>query len=158
MRNGQGDEMLILFQPKGCVINGMAHEYYPKDKTKLTRELPDIYGEFMFGEPVHSIGTTFCIWTNVKGVWQMGDVEDFKDGSVDLLQIFDGQPQTYIDWATEYYEPNFFVGEDTYKVVSAIYEGKSLTKAMVLTLDNGLENWSQLMADLEEINYPYQFA
>lgn len=64
MRNGQGDELLILFRNDGCVINGMAHEYYPKDKAKLTIELPQIYHGFIFGEPVHSTGTTFCIWTN----------------------------------------------------------------------------------------------
>lgn len=36
MRNGEGDQILILFQPDGCVINGMAHEYYPKNKEELT--------------------------------------------------------------------------------------------------------------------------
>jgi hypothetical protein len=29
MRNGQGDDMMILFREEGCVINGMTHEYYP---------------------------------------------------------------------------------------------------------------------------------
>lgn len=142
MKNGEGDELLILFRNDGCVINGMTHEYYPKDKSKLTAGLPKIYDEFIFGEPVHSIGTTFCIWTN-SNVWQIGEVENFEDGSADMLNIFDGNPQTYIDWATDYYEDRFVVNENTLKVVTDIYEGKALTKSMVLTINSDINHWEQ---------------
>ncbi len=154
IKNGEGDEILILFRKDGCVINGMTHEYYPKDKGKLTIGLPKIYSEFIFGEPVHSIGTTFCIWTNNENVWQIGEPENFDDGSEEMLKIFDGNPQTYIDWATDYYEDGFVVNENTLKVVSDIYQGTVLTKSMVLTINKDIDHWQQLQEDLVEINYP----
>jgi len=154
MKNGQGDELLILFRKDGCVINGMTHEYYPKDKIKLTNGLPKIYDEFIFGEPVNSIGTTFCLWTNNENVWQIGTLESFEDGSDQMLEIFDGNPQTYIDWSTDYYEDGFIVNENTLKAVEDIYNGKTLTKSMVLTINNNIGHWEQLREDLVEINYP----
>ena len=153
-KNGEGDELLILFRSDGCVINGMTHEYYPKDKAKLTEGLLKMYDDFIFGEPVHSIGTTFCIWTNNQNVWQIGQLENFDDGSEEMLKIFDGNPQTYIEWATDYYEDGFVVNENTLKVVTGIYQGKVLTKSMVLTINTDINHWQQLQEDLVEINYP----
>lgn len=158
MKNGQGDELLILFRKDGCVINGMTHEYYPKDKVRLTKGLPKIYNEFIFGEPVNSIGTTFCIWTNDDNVWQIGEPECFDDGSEEMLAIFDNNPQTYITWASDYYEEGFFVSEKTLKTVTDIYDGKVLTKSMVLTINNNFDHWEQLKEDLAEINYPNEIA
>lgn len=154
MKNGQGDSLQILFRNDGCVINGMTHEFYPKDKSKLTQGLPKNYDDFIFGEPVHSIGTTFCIWTNNENAWQIGELENFDDDSEEMLKIFDGNPQTYIDWATDYYEDGFIVNENTLNVVSDIYQGKVLTKSMVDTINKDIEHWQQLKEDLSEINYP----
>jgi len=158
MRNGQGDQMLILFQNGGSVINGMAHEYYPKDKSDLTKGLPEIFHEFIFGEPVNSIGTTFCIWSISESEWETGKIEDFDDGSEKMLRIFDDNPKTYIEWATDYYEDGFLINENTYKVVAGIYQGNVLTKGDVLTLVEELGDWEQLIKDLEEIKYPYRFT
>jgi hypothetical protein len=152
MRDGQGDELLILFRPDGCVINGMAHDYHPKDKSRLTQGLPKMYEEFMYGEPVHSIGTTFCIWTDKEELWRIGTPADFDDGSEELLGIFDGDPQGYIDWAGEYYE--VAVNEDFRNVASAVYEGKPLTRAMALAINPEIEHWQPLRNDMEEIGYP----
>lgn len=75
MRDGSGDQMLVLFTANGCVINGFAHEFYDYEeqlpaKEVLTNGLPTAYHEFIFGEPVQSIGTTFCIWTNDENQWK----------------------------------------------------------------------------------------
>jgi hypothetical protein len=158
MKNGQGDSLLILFRNDGCVINGMTHEFYPKDKSKLTQGLPKIYADFIFGEPVHSIGTTFCIWTNNENDWQIGNLENFDDDSEEMLKIFDDNPQTYIDWATDYYEDAFIVNENTLNVVSDIYQGKVLTKLMVETINKDIDHWQQLKEDLAEINYPNEIS
>ena len=154
MKNGQGDSLQILFHNDGCVINGMTHEFYPKDKSKLTQGLPKIYNDFVFGEPVHSIGTTFCIWTNNENSWQIGELENFDDDSEEMLKIFDGNPQTYNDWAIDYYEDGFIVNENTLNVVSDIYQGKVLTKSMVETINKDIDHWQQLKEDLAEISYP----
>jgi hypothetical protein len=157
MRDGEGGQMLILFRKDGCVINGMDHEFHPKDKAKLTKGLPSIYSEFMFGEPVHSTGTTFCVWTNSREKWEHGKIETFDDGSENMLYIFDGNPETYINWASDYYEDNFIPKEDTNEIISALYSGKTLTKQMVLSLVDELEDWEKLISELEEINYPFEF-
>lgn len=158
IRNGHGDHVLILFNSAGCVINGMTHEYYPKDKSKLTKGLPKVYDEFIFGEPVHTIGTTFCLWTAEDGRWQIGEVADFDDGSEERLRIFDGNPQTYINWAIDYYEDDFIVNENSARIVYDIYQGKELTKEMVLSISNKVNDWEQLKNDLIEIDYPFQLT
>lgn len=46
MRDGSGNQMLILFRQDGCVINGFAHEYQQQEKENLTKNLPSIFNEF----------------------------------------------------------------------------------------------------------------
>ena len=157
MRNGQGDQMLILFRQDGCVINGFAHEFKQQDKQKLTQNLPSIFDEFIFGEPVKSIGTTFCLWTTEQKDWQVGEIENYEDNSEEMLSIFDGNPQTYINWATEYFEDSYVESGIPLDTVTKIYSGQTLTKKMVLTIVEELEDWEQLEADLNEIGYPYNF-
>ncbi len=157
MRNGSGDEMHILFREDGCVINGFAHEYNQQDKTKLTNNLPSIFKDFSFGEPVNSIGTTFCLWTIELKKWEVGQLENVEDNSEEMLNIFDGQPQTYIDWAKEYFEESYKKTGIPLDTVSKIYNGETLTKEMVLSIVDELEDWQQLEKDLIEINYPYNF-
>ncbi len=157
MRNGSGDQMLILFHQDGCVINGFAHEFDQQDKSHLTKNLPSIFDEFIFGEPVKSIGTTFCLWTTEQKNWQVGQIENYEDNSAEMLNIFDGNPQTYIDWATDYFEESYVESGIPLDTVTKIYNGQTLTKEMVLTIVEELEDWKQLEADLKEIGYPYDF-
>jgi len=157
MRNGEGDQVLILFQKDGCVINGMTHEYYPKDKNKLVNGLPDKYHEFIFGEPVNSIGTTFCIWTNTNSKWTVGEITDLNDGSSEVLNIFDCNPQTYFNWATDYFGIEFQDENSVLNSIKQIYQGDTLTKAMIYSINKEFKHWQQLTDDLKEINYAFNF-
>lgn len=157
MRDGSGDQMLVLFTQNDCVINGFAHEYKQQDKQKLTENLPSIFNEFIFGEPVNSIGTTFCLWTTEQKYWHTGKLENVDDNSEEMLNIFDGDPQTYIDWATEYFEESYKESGIPLETVKKIYAGQILTKKMVLSIVDEVEDWEQLEADLNEIGYPYNF-
>lgn len=157
MRNGSGDEMHILFREDGCVINGFAHEYKQQDKAKLTNALPAIFNDFVFGEPVKSIGTTFCLWTTELKNWQIGQLESLEDNSEEMLRILDGQPQTYINWAAEYFEESYKESGIPLDIVTKVYNGETLTKEIVLSIVNEIEDWKRLEADLIEINYPYNF-
>jgi hypothetical protein len=158
MRDGQGDQMLILFRAEGCCINGFLHEYDQPDKAQVTRGLPAAFDEFIFGEPVNSIGTTFCLWYTPASGWQTGVVESEDDGSEELLYIFDGNPETYTAWGNEYFI------EDTDRkfidstAVAEVYQGNVLTKSIVQRIIDGLEDWTQLEADLQEIGYPYDLT
>lgn len=157
MRDGSGNQMLVLFAQNDCVINGFAHEYEQQDKQKLTTSLPSIFNEFIFGEPVNSIGTTFCLWTTEQNNWQTGQRENLEDNSEEMLNIFDGNPQTYIDWATEYFEDSYKESGIPLETVEKIYSGQTLTKNMVLSIVEEPEDWEQLAADLNEIGYSYSF-
>ncbi len=154
MRNGQGDQMLILFLRQDCAINGYVHEIKQPHKQQITENLPTLFDEFIFGEPVNTIGTTFCLWTTDRSSWQTGQLDGSDDNSEEMLSIFDGNPQTYIDWASEYYEESGI----SLKTVRQIYAGQPLTRAMVLSVVDELTDWSQLELDLQEINYPYNFS
>lgn len=155
MSDGEGDQLLVLFRPEGCAINGYLLGYDELVKADLTRGLPTAFREFMFGEPVASIGTTFCAWYTSESGWQTGTVED--DGSEDLLFIFDGQPATYAEWATEYYTDETDRRPITAAAVAPLYQHQPLTKAMALAINEELEDWPALAAELEVIGYPYEF-
>lgn len=192
MRNGQGDQMQIIFSKNGTCINGFAHDskmngwknmpieekksfveklFGSKNevKTELTQiipkgvldNLPKVFNEFMFGEPVKSIGTTFCIWqTTLDNNWQTGKVvlpkDDYKDGSNDLLKLLDGKPLTYKNWAEEYYEENFEENELKLELVEKVYKGAVITKEVVLALNPELGDFERLKSDLNEIGYEYE--
>lgn len=158
MRDGSGDHMLILFRQDGCVINGFAHEYEQPDKGQVTFGLPPIFEEFIFGEPVKTIGTTFCIWTTEEKNWQVGQIDRPEDDSEEMLKIFDGNPQTYVDWATAYFEECYVESGIPLETVEKIYSGETLTKKLVLTIVEELEDWEQLEEDLNEMGYPYDFG
>ncbi|MDA6071215.1 hypothetical protein NJT12_16480 [Flavobacterium sp. AC] len=157
MRYGSGDLMNILFLENNCVINGFAHEFQHNQKSDLTKNLPEIYNDFIFGEPVASFGTTFCLWTNQTGNWETGIIEDYNDNSEELLSVFDNTPQTYIDWATEYFEDSYKETGIPLETVTKIYQGQILTKEMVLSIVDEIEDWQLLEDDLKEIDYEYDF-
>lgn len=158
MADGEGDQMLVLFRPEGCVISGFLADYDQPDKAQVTRGLPDAFEEFMFGEPVNSIGTTFCLWYTPAHGWQTGVIEDEDDGSEELLFIFDQQPDTYTEWATEYYLDETERQPIAPTAVATVYHHEPLTKATALAINNELEDWQTLEADLQGIGYPYDFA
>jgi hypothetical protein len=157
MRNGSGDEMHLLFLEDSCVINGFAYEFDYDNKEKITQNLPDKFNEFIFGEPVKSIGTTFCIWTSENKKWEVGQIENYDDNSEEMLSIFDGKPETYVDWASEYFEESYKESGIPIETVSKIYNGITLTKEMVLSIVDEIEDWELLEKDLIEINYPFDF-
>jgi hypothetical protein len=74
-----------------------------------------------------------------------------------MLSIFDGQPQTYIDWAAEYFEESYKESGIPLETVTKIYAGQTLTKKMILSIVYDLEDWEKLKSDLTEIDYPYDF-
>ena len=189
MRNGQGDQMLILFRNDGICINGFASEsemngwknVRVKEKKSLidklfgskketnteliqripngvVSELPESFKEFIYGEPVKSIGTTFCIWnTGTDTDWKIGKItlpdDDYKDGSSDLLELLDGKPATYKKWAEEYYEEEFENRELKLDAVEKIYSGIIISKDLVLDINPEFEDFKRLKSDLNEIGY-----
>ena len=119
--------------------------------------LPMEFHEFIFGEPVKSIGTTFCIWRGYKDKnWHLGNIkfpdDDYKDGSSDLLELLGGDPKKYKNYGER-------LNEDcklTIKTIKKIYNGDVLTKAIVESINPDFDDWEQLVEDLDEIDYPHE--
>ena len=161
MRDGSGDSYFILFNSFGAVIKGYGHESpmaeYTVDSGKVwpgvLDEVPPEFEAVLTDPAFVAEETSFCIWRKYSdSKWQTGKIEfpDEKDpdGSEDLLFMLDGNPNTYQQWANEYYEKDIPLD-----AVKAIYEHKPLTQQLVSSL-NSERRIEDLESDLDEIRYP----
>ena len=161
MRNGQGDELFALFNKTGCFIKGFDHEspmspYRDVGKKVWDGVMDKVPQEFFecLTEPALNIkDTTFCIWRRKNDDhWQRGSIAfpegKDPDGSVYLLTLLNGNPETYQAWAEEYYEM-----EISLEAVRKIFEHVPMHVALVkaLNADVSLEDLNE---DLREIGYP----
>ncbi|MBK9459380.1 MAG: hypothetical protein IPN94_08085 [Sphingobacteriales bacterium] len=92
------------------------------------------------------------MWTIEQKNWQVGQIENYEDNSEEMLNIFDGNPQTYIDWATEYFEESYVESRIPLDTATKIYRTNQIEIINKTDL-----NKKQLEADLNEIGYPYDF-
>ena len=110
--NHSGDSLTILFKGDKCVVVGCTHEaeYLPMED--LTKGLPDVFHEFVFGELSASLGTTFLFWHTGQEGWKTSDAarnHKFKkpkygDGLQDMMEFFNKWPKSYVKWSTDNYE------------------------------------------------------
>lgn len=147
MRNGSGDEFIILFAKEGAVIKGFAHESvmspFRKDPPKIWKgvinKLPKVLRTYLRDPALELIATTFCIWRTVSDTqWKCGKIafpdDDLTDGSAMLLSILDGKPKTYQQYAQEYFEKAIDLS-----VVQHIYQHMPLTDELVKKLNDSLQ-------------------
>ncbi|WP_196893078.1 C-type lectin-like domain-containing protein [Aureivirga marina] len=156
MRNGEGNHLLILFKDKNICINGFSSESSAKANLK---KLPEIFHEFIFGEPIKTIGTTFCFWQLEKNKnWicaeNLSKENDFSD---ELLFLLDGNAFTFKEWAEEYYEDEFEDFELRLEFVQKIYNGEKITKDLIFQINPNYKDLKQLKIDLLEIGYDFEF-
>lgn len=160
MRDGSGDGYFILFSSQGAIVKGFAHESamspWSSDPERVWPGVLDqVTGEFagFLTEPAFSMDeTTFCIWRrNTDESWQTGQIdypeEDDPDGSEELLFILDGKPETYHEFAEQYYERSVDL-----EAVKSIYEHQPLTTDVINRL-NPEVSLESLRSELEEIGY-----
>jgi hypothetical protein len=163
MRDGSGDEWFCLFNSVGAALKGFNHESemspWGNDDHAVWKgvldAVPSAFASFL-NEPAFSMkNTTFCIWRanqdpswNVGNIQFPGDPEDDADGSAEMLSILDGDPQSYQQWAEEYYERPVSLS-----AVQRIYAHEPLTTQMVKELNPEAE-WNKILADASQIGYP----
>jgi hypothetical protein len=153
MRNGEGDELLILFKNHQCILNGFLSEEGCMDKSKLKEDVPAIFQSFIFGEPIITIGTTFCIWSDEYGNWNPEDVDGLSQKYADFMNMYTTDPRVYLYWAIDYYETDTL----NYDALNVVFNEKELNTKDVLNINEELEDWDQLKEDLDEIGYSYNF-
>lgn len=165
MRNGSGDDFYILFAPEGCIIKGFAHEslmspYRARRANPGTRGIwPGIYDfvpddlRILLEEPALTPDdVTYCIWwENESPGWQMG-VRDFPpdddpDGSETHLQILDGNPATYQEFARHYYERDIPIA-----VIRAIYAHYPVSREAIRAIDP-TANVDRIFIDMRAYGY-----
>ncbi len=161
MRNGEGDSWFCVFAPFGAFLKGFDHESKMSPRNNgfgkiwpgVLDDVPGVFKSFLT-EPAFSMGeTTFCVWrTSVDTVWHKGSISyptgKDPDGSARLLSLFDANPNTYRNWAEEYYKHPVSLA-----LIEQIYGHKPLTEGVVRGL-NPKANLAELSDDLAEIGYP----
>ena len=158
MRDGSGDEWFLLFHSHGAALKGFAHELsnaYGGDFAKRIRQtVPSEFTSFL-NEPSFGMDlATFCLWRlRTDGNWSVvtdgdgtGPIVD--DGSAELLELLDGQPETYRAWAADYFER-----EIDLSAIRMIYSHQTLDESLVKTLNPDL-SLMDVLADAKEIGYP----
>jgi hypothetical protein len=158
MRNGQGDYWFALFCKAGVAIHGLAHEVpgfrFGQRWPGIFDELPpELHQNFLHEPAFTSEDSTFCIW-RLAGAerWSVGSVElpagDDPDGSAHLLGILAGDPEQYVQFASDYYEREIELAD-----VAKLYRHEPLTAKLVERL-NPETTLEDLAADMAEIGYP----
>ena len=156
MRNGEGDDWLILWNPHGAIVKGfvMASEMATESPWPgVVDAVPSEFSGFLH-EPAFAIDkTTFCLWRrHGDDSWHVGEIDYPKgpdpDGSGKLLRFLDGEPSTYQRWGEEYYGArlNPPASEQTYR-------HERLTEFLVRSL-NPKVKLRDLRPEIEEIGYP----
>ena len=160
MRSGSGDEYFLVFSPNGAILKGFDHDApmspWASDPVALwpgvLDHVPETFASFL-SEPAFSMGDcTFCIWRERGDQrWRCGPVVFPEgadpDGSGGLLWMFDGRPETYVDFASEYFEKTVEVD-----VVRRIYGHEPLSPQLVDGL-NANAKWEDICNDAKEIHY-----
>jgi hypothetical protein len=162
MRNGQGDDFFARFSAAGCWLKGFAHESpmtpYRKRPPQVWRgvldDVPDAFADCLTEPAFNLADTTFCIWRQPGDAgWHRGRIRfpsghPDPDGSAELLSVLDGRPETYLDWAQDYY------GESVdLDAVRRVYAHERLTDPLVSAL-NPEATLRAVTSDRKEIGYP----
>ncbi len=156
MRNGEGDDWLILFNSHGAIIKGFVMG------SKMAKDCPwpgvvdAVPAEFsgFLAEPAFAIDkTTFCFWRRYDDdSWQAGEIAhprgDDPDGSGKLLRFLDREPSTYQRWGEEYYGARL-----NPRAIEQIYRHEQLTEFLVRSLNHKVK-LRDLRPEIEEIGYP----
>ncbi len=154
MRNGQGDDLFVLFNAAGAFIKGLDHERFRAEGSArdIYALVPPAFSSGV-GEPAFSPDhATFCCWRTFEADrWEWASSQTSReggDGSDWLLAGLDGNPETYLSFARDYYEI-----EADAEAVRLVHQRAPIT-SMLATRLNPEINFQALQQDLVEIGYP----
>ncbi len=165
MRNGSGDEYSFTISPDGTYGRGFDHESAlspftrqpPRPYAGLLDVVPDVLRDAV-EEPAFKLGdvpsVTLTLWRlDGDGAWSHGEARDVDppandDGGTWLFDDLDGRPETYLAFATDYYEVPLSLDAITH-----VFQRRPLTDAVVRSL-NGDVAVKNLIDDIRSIGYP----
>ena len=143
MRNGEGDEWFLVFEPSGTFLKTFWHEYENEISkqiyTGIKKEL-----EPLVEEPAFSMEyITYGGWHDGKKWHLRGNKDPFKQE----IEILSGAPSAYRDYAAQYFEADLST-----ETISSILSGERLTVELLAKI-NPKRIFDDLSADLDEIGY-----
>ncbi|WP_107054609.1 hypothetical protein [Streptomyces sp. NRRL S-350] len=153
MRNGQGDDWIVVFSPAGAYGRGFDHE--APNAPELLAAVPEEFRRFAeepaFGDE-DGPTVTVCFWRAPDdGDWEGVTAAPGGDGLRNLWKpLLDGSAEAYRAWAEDYFEPEHDLDPDAIGHVLAL---RPLTPAVVAAL-NPDADLEELAEDLVEIGYP----
>jgi hypothetical protein len=163
MRNGCGDEFFALFNDDGCFFKGFDHEsamssWGTEGQKPWPGVLDSVPNEFMAAKNESAFSMeniSFCFWRlYTDQSWSIGDIsfpaEEDPDGSELLLQCLDRNPDTYREFAEEYFEIDVSIS-----VIDYIYKHLPITEDIISELNSEL-SLSDISEELDEIGYSYE--
>lgn len=156
MRNGEGDDWLILWNPRGAIVKGFQHSAPMAHGAPWPGVLDQVPAEFQvfLDDAGFSFGqTTFCLWRRPgDDGWCVGDIDypdhPDPDGAHVLLRFLDGNPETYRSWGEEYYG-----AELDRRAIEHIYRQDPLSPFVIRAL-NPETTLEELGNELAQIGYP----
>lgn len=166
MRNGSGDDCSVTFTPQGAYLRGFDHE---PPLSPWTRTPPSPFPGLLESVPAVLQAAAHEVAWQIDGVtavtvslWRLadddrwhaahaeGEASTLDDGSDWLLEVVDGNPDTYLAFAEEYYEPEQPLDPS---VVEHVFALRPLTVGQARRLNPDVD-WDSLQSDLAEIGYP----
>lgn len=161
MRDGSGDHYYIWFMRQGAAIKGFAQDSLLNPDNNDGEPYPEVFANFpdelsyFLKEAAFLISdTTYCFWRRqIDSAWNSGDIAFPQnagadpDGSRTMLKILDGRPETYVEYASEYFELE--IAEED---VNHVYQLKPLNPELLIRL-HCQRKLDQLAEDIKEIGY-----
>jgi hypothetical protein len=165
MSNGSGDDYAIVFGPAGACVRGFDHEseMSPWARTPMTiapgliDEMPPAFREYI-EEPAFTIdgvpSLTVCLWRGADDTaWSFGTPTDphlrGEDGGASwLFAELDGHPETYVDFAAEYYETSISQADARH-----VFAHRQLTPELITRI-NADADFDAVQADARALGYP----
>jgi hypothetical protein len=162
MRNGCGDDYFAVFDAAGCFLRGFDHESVmspwratpPRVWPGVLEHLPTQFKTSLNEPAFHMEDTTFCIWCLADDLaWSCGSMEfppgeDDPDGSEWMLSSLSGKPETYLQFAKEYFELDVALG-----AIARVYNHEPLSAALLSGFPS-TRVLGDVLLDAEEIGYP----
>lgn len=156
MRNGEGDDWLLLFNTHGAILKGFAHSAPMATDCPhpgVIDQVPSEFQDFLADPAFSAQQTTFCIWRlHGDDAWRHGAINfpegPDPDGAASLLKFLDGDPETYSSWGEEYFGVRL-----NPKAVDHVYRYEPLTPFVVRSLNTEVE-LDEVRGEIEAIGYP----
>ena len=140
VKNGQGDDLFVVFDSSGCFMKGLVHDIPlagdSETLNRLRESIPETFKHHL-AEPAFTCneGTFFAWCDSEESGWNSTTelVVDSDDGSGYLLNFLKLTPASFQEWAEENYETDIEI-----KAVASIYESVPLTNELVKNLNGNL--------------------